>query len=176
MTIFEFKTKIANGLKDFIENREKDALIISNDYTALIIDRLINEGVGSDNQKFPLYSQREIPSNYFADGNRAGAAKRFAKTDQPKTYENWRKFNGLPIDKRTHSFTGDMLKSVRPIVVDRNDNEIVVDIQPNDSENKDKIRWNSSRLNTNLLAPTFDEIQFVDDANEQRIEKYFNFA
>lgn len=133
-------------LVQMASEREVAAMQISKDMLALIQMRLQNEGIDANGQKFKLYS-----SGY--------AAKRKAL--------------GLPIDKRTHTFTGDMLKSTRPIVVENNYTRTVVELSASDTDNQNKINENSRIVGINILKLTEDENNLLDELNLERINRYF---
>jgi hypothetical protein len=173
MSFINLKRRLSDQIKDLRENRERDGLNIAGELTGLIIDRLVNDGISGDNNKFPLYSERPLNPTKFKDGNRAGAADKFRKSDLIKSYKNWRQFNGLPVDRRTHNFTGDMLKSIRPEVLSNSGDILVIEIKARDPENAKKLEQNSERMGISLLKSTSDEKEFVNDANRLRLQKYF---
>lgn len=146
MNLRNIFNKYESILVKMAAEREVKALEISQDISALVKNRLQNEGIGPDGNKFKLYS--------------AGYAAK-------------RKALGLPVDKRTHTFTGDMLKSTRPIVVESNDTRTVVEISASDRDNQDKINENSRIVKTNILSLTEEEKNLVEELNQERIDKYF---
>ena len=124
-------------------NREKESLIISKDMWALVARRLQNQGIDKDGNKFKLYSGK---------------------------YEAKRKAFGLPIDKRTHTFTGDMFKSIRPIVVSHSLTRTVVEIRANDRKNQDKINENSKIVGKNILSLNQEEKNLLEELNLERLQ------
>lgn len=136
--------KYANKAEQLAENRQKEARLICADMFALVANRLQNEGIDSKGRKFKLYSG-------------AYAAKR--------------KSLGLPIDKRTHTFTGSMLISVRPIVVEHTLTKTVVEIRANDRKNQDKINENSKIVGSNILSSNEEERALLEELNLERIQR-----
>ena len=136
--------KYAAKAEQLAANREKEALIISKDIYALVSRRLQNQGEDSKGNKFKLYSVN---------------------------YKAKRRALGLPVDKRTHTFTGKMLMSVRPIVIEHNLNRTVVELRANDRENQNKINENSRIVGTNILSLNDEEKNLVEELNLERVNK-----
>lgn len=174
MTLSDFKARIENALFDIAENRQKNALIYANDLIALINMRLINEGVGADGVKFKLYSTSTLE-----DGE---ATKNIEKSNRPVTnkgkvarnYKELRELAGLPVDRRTHSFNGDMLKSITATVEKQSKDESVIAINAKDEFNRNKLIWNSNIVKISLLKPNKDEENMVREANNERLKNIMN--
>jgi hypothetical protein len=139
--------KYSKKAEELAAERQKEALIISKDMYALVTRRLQNEGVDSKGNKFKLYSVG---------------------------YKAKRRALGLPIDKRTHTFSGDMFKSTRPIIVEHNLNRTVVEIRANDRKNQDKLNENSKIVGTNILSLNHEEKNLLEELNLERIQKVMN--
>lgn len=136
--------KYSSKIEELAANRQKEALIISKDLYALVARRLQNQGIDSKGNKFKLYSA---------------------------AYKAKRKALGLPVDKRTHTFTGDMLKSTRPIVVEHTLERTVVEIRANDTENQKKLNYTSSIVDTNILSLSDEERDLLKELNLERVQK-----
>lgn len=166
--------KYINILKQIPEDRKTNALIMGNDALALTVDRLINQGVGANGEKFKTYSKREF--KYFlvkpSDFNASSKVSKFKKDARAKkivgSYENMRKYAGLPIDKRTHSFNGDMLKSIFASIESHNIFRTVVILKAKDKENQNKVNWNSNKVGQNILSWSKAEKELVKELNEDR--------
>jgi hypothetical protein len=176
MTFSEYKEQLKQKVQQMQEDRQKFSMITAMDLTALIADRLTNDGVDGNNNKFPDYSKFAIPTYYFNQQrtNRSGAYDSFkekVKKGTVSSYENWRKHNGLPVDRRTHVFTGDMLKSLRPEIIEDSRTKTVVEIKSRKKDLQDRLNWNSSRMGVSLLLPTSDEADFVEQLNNDRFRK-----
>lgn len=137
--------KYANKAEEIAANRQKDALIIAKDMFALVSSRLQNQGVDKDGNRFKLYSVK---------------------------YKAKRAAFGLPVDKRTHTFTGEMFKSIRPIVVEHTDLKTVVEIRANDRENQNKINENSRIVGSNILSLNDEEKNLLEELNVERVNNY----
>ena len=136
--------KYAAKAEDIAANREREALLIAKDMFALVARRLQNQGIDKDGNKFKLYSGK---------------------------YAAKRKAFGLPIDKRTHTFTGEMFKSVRPIVVSHSLTRTVVEIRANDRKNQDKINENSKIVGKNILSLNEEEKNLLEELNLERVQR-----
>lgn len=130
--------------KELADSRESFALKIAFDTKALVADRVQNTGVDANGSKMKGYN---------------------------KQYAAFRKAYGLPIDKRTLTFTGDMWSSVRPEVIEHNEKRTVVETKARDTENQAKVNYNSKIVEISILAPDKQERQLITDANQERIDK-----
>jgi len=176
MTFSEYKNELKGKIETMIAERQKFALIASGDLVAMIADRLTNDGVDADKNKFPSYSENELPLFYFKGQktNRSGAYDSFEKKVRKglvSSYKNWREHNGLPTDKRTHVFTADMIKSIRPEVIEDTDVRTVVEIKSRKDDLQKRLNWNSNRMGISLIKPTEDEKLFVEELNTERFRK-----
>lgn len=174
MSITLLKARFLRIVNEITEQREKLALTYASDLTSLITDRLLNEGVSADGKKFPLYSENNLAlataQAIVKKSNRPSAKVKAGET----SYKDIRKLLGLPTDKRTHSFTNDMIKSIRPIVTDNNKYLTVVEISCNDAPNQKKLNENSKRMGTNLLRANQKEKDLIDSLNQKRIQNIIN--
>lgn len=137
----------ATKAEELAANRQKQALIISKDMYALVARRLQNEGIDSKGNKFKLYSVK---------------------------YKARRHALGLPVDKRTHTFSGEMLKSTRPIIVEHTLTRTVVEIRADDNENQNKINANSRIVKVNILALDEEEKNLLEELNLERVQEVMN--
>ena len=168
MSITTLKVKFARIVDDLTKNRQQNALNFAGDLIALVNDRLINEGVDANGKKFPLYSDTNLGTLTPFITKVSNAPKKGSKL-KSGSYSQIRNALGLPIDKRTHSFTGDMLKSLRPIVEESNKYLIIIQIGSKDDKNQKKINYNSNRMKINLLRANKKEAAIVDVANQERL-------
>lgn len=175
VTITGLKIKIANAIKEIAETREKNALIYANELIALVNDRLESKGIDSDGVKFPGYSDRPLAwdkaVNVILNSNRPSAAKSIKPGKI--SYKELRKLIGLPTDRRTHVFTGNMLKSIRPEIVKNDQSITIVEIKSSSKELQERLNKNSERMKTNLLSPNDQEVEFLKESNRQRIQNIF---
>lgn len=171
MTLTSLKVAILNAIKKLSSEREKNAMIYANELIALINDRLESKGTNAEGVKFPGYSEKPLAWDtavkIIMESNRPSAAKSIkpGKT----SYKDLRKLIGLPVDRRTHVFTGNMLKSIRPEVIKNDEATTIIKIKPASKELQDRINQNSKRMKINLLKPSDEEVEFLNEANRQRI-------
>lgn len=174
MSITLLKSRFARIVNEITEQREKSAEIFAAELTSQITDRLLNEGEDSTGKKFPLYSEKQlgvkVAEALVKTSNRSSAKLKKGQT----SYKDIRKLLGLPTDKRTHSFTNDMIKSIRPIVTDNNKYLTVVEISSKDAPNQKKLNENSKRMGTNLLRANQKEKDLIDSLNQKRIQNIIN--
>lgn len=178
MTLKDLTISYQNKIKLLEVSRKENALVIAGDYTALIINRVQNQGESSDGSKFKKYSDNPLPLFFFGDGNSKTKADRFKKDVKKKktepSYENFRQYLGLPTDKRTLTMTGDMFKSIRPEILEHNDFVTIVEIKARDKFNQDKVNWNSGELGISIISANQVEKQMVENANKKRVETILN--
>jgi len=174
MSITTLKVRLQRIVNDLTEQRQNLALKYASDLTAKITDRLLNDGESAEGKKFPLYSENNLAlataQALVKNSNKPSAKLKAGQT----SYKDIRKLLGLPTDKRTHSFTNDMIKSIRPIVEENNKYLTIVEISSKDLENQKKLNQNSKRMGTNLLRANQKEKDLIDLLNSQRIQSIIN--
>jgi hypothetical protein len=168
MSITTLKTKFARIVDDLTKNREKYALNYAGDLIALVNDRLINEGIDANGKKFPLYSDTNLGTLTPFITSKSNAPKKGSKV-KSGSYTQIRKALGLPIDKRTHSFNGEMLKSIDAKVEESNKYLTIIEIKSKDAFNQKKLLYNSNRMKINLLLASKKEKAIIDQANKERL-------
>lgn len=169
--------KYAKILEELPKERQKLALIMAADAHALTAHRIQNTGVDAEGKKMPLYSKKFFPY-YLLNENSFNAPtkiKKFkadvAKKKIEPTYENLRKAYGLPTDKRTLTFDGDMWKSIGFEVTNHDEKVTEVTIKAKDEFNQNKINWNSNKIGINILRFGDDEQELIRELNENRIKE-----
>lgn len=170
MSITTLKVKFARIVDDLTKNRQQNALNFAGDLIQYVNDRLINEGVDANGRKFPLYSENNLGLKTALDviskSNRSSAK---IKKGGETSYRAIRQIVGLPVDKRTHNFTGAMLESIRPIVQESNKYLTIIEISSKDAPNQKKLNENSARMKINLLRANKKEAAIVDADNQERL-------
>lgn len=171
MSFTAAKARISRIIDNLSKQRESNALQYCEELISLVNERLEKKGVDSDGQKFPLYSKNNLAYKtalkVIQQSNRPSAAKSLKHGET--SYEDIRKLLGLPIDKRTHVLTANMLKSIRPTVIENTSEKTVIEIKSASQENQLKLNQNSFRMKTNLLAPNKNEIEFLEAVNKERL-------
>ena len=174
MSITSLKARLVRIITEIAEQRQDLALTYANDLTALVTDRLLNEGESAEGKKFPLYSENnlgvKIAEALVKKSNKPSAKIKAGET----SYKDIRKLLGLPTDKRTHSFTNDMIKSIRPIVVENNKYLTIVEISAKDAPNQKKLNENSRKMGTNLLRANPKERELIEKLNQKRVQNIIN--
>lgn len=163
-------TKLAN---EVIQDRDNHLLSLGFDGVALISQRVQRKGVKATGQKFKTpYSRRPLRGYYFPD--------KFVKYAQSNnvtlSYEEYRKYLGLPIDKRNLTLTGRMFASIKPVLTKTTLEQGEVTIAAGDSENQRLVDLNSAREKVNILALSEKEREFLAGRTKKWItsiqEKY----
>lgn len=174
-TFRELATAYEAKIRALEESRKTNALVIAGDMVALVINRVQNKGIGADGEKFEKYSTNPLPLFFFKDGNSKSKSDKF-KADVKKkkaepNYETYRRYLGLPTDKRTLTVTGDMFRKVRQEIIEHNQFVTIVEIRGGDAFSQNKVNWNSNDLGGSILRPNKQELAMVERANKERIRK-----
>ena len=137
-------TKYKGLAEELAANRDKFALQVASDVKGLVANRMQNSGVDSTGRKMKLYSA---------------------------SYKAKRQAFGLPVDKRTTTFTGDMWADIRPEIESSTATRTVVLIKARSSENQEKVNYNSKIIGLSILGPNTLEQKYITDSNQERIDK-----
>jgi hypothetical protein len=172
--------KYAEIIKQLPQERQKNALRIAADAHALTAMRIQNEGTDATGKKMKLYSKKPNPKWWALNPNSftaPGKIKRFKdkveKGEIEPTYENLRKEYGLPIDKRTLTFQGNMWASIKFDVTKHDTNITEVTIRAKDKENQIKVASNSKIVGINILKFGDDEAELIQDLNRERLKRIY---
>jgi len=177
--IKEMIQKYAEIAKELPEQRQKLALIFAHDAHALVAQRIQNTGVDAKGAKMKLYSENTfrywlLNESEFNSPTKIEKFKRDASNKKNNgSYRALRQVYGLPVDKRTLTFDGDMWKSIEPTVIYHDEFKTVVEIKAKDKVNQEKIDKNSKIVNVNILAFGEDELEFISELNKERIKDLF---
>ena len=89
------------------------------------------------------------------------------------SYAEWRKANNLRTDKKDFTFTGEMMRSIRPREVSYGGGVVSMEIGSTDKKNQQKIEWLTQQQGE-LLLLSRDEEKEMTDAFGQGIERELN--
>lgn len=169
------------------------------DATAMIKDRVVNEGTNAQGSSFGKYSTNEIPLFFKKNGklmapfsnplNDSGEAfflsvakqnvKRRKKGEAPRgiSYEQWRQANNRPTDHVTLSFTGTTMKDIGVVRQIVSDTKIITNVGPKNT----KTRKNNVSTETvveglgdrfgNFLEPNPEEVEKLKTYLQKQVEK-----
>lgn len=121
-------------LQQKTEINRQAALAATNDTVSRITERVQQKGLNKDLQSFSPYSQAYFDFREEKGRNKFGTFKNF-------------------------TFIGDTINSVQSIEVSVGPERAIIAIDSIFQANRDIIRYNSERENTEILAPTAQEIQ-----------------
>ena len=175
----ELTNKYAEKLKDMPEKRRNFALTISAEAFNFVAMRIQNYGVDAEGNKMKGYSTAKMP--YWkldpTDYNGSGKVSRFKRDAAAgkviPSYKTFREYYGLPTDKRTLTFDGDMFKSIEPFISEHTEVLTEVTIKAKDEVNQKKVNVNSGIVGINILSFGDDEKEFIREANDERIKEMF---
>lgn len=174
--------KYTSIAKELPAQRQKLALIYAHDAHAITANRVQNTGIDARGNKFKQYSDKpfNIGKLNSKDFNAPSKIEKFkkdvAKGKIKGSYKALRAAYGLPTDKRTLTFDGDMFKSIEQVVVFHDEYKTIVEIRPKDKDkvNTEKVNRNSRIVGINILAFGKVEKDFLFDLNQERINKLLN--
>jgi hypothetical protein len=178
MSVFtDIVNKYSKIAKDLPTIRLQLAMDAATDGLQLVIERLQERGEGAEGQKFDRYSEAMMPywlinpNNYKGSGKVSKFKKNAAAKRNNGSYRALRKAYGLPTDKRTFTFEGDMLLSLDVFLESHNADETIVVTKARSRGEQDKVNWNSGMVDSNILSYNKEEIEFISQANLQRVQK-----
>jgi hypothetical protein len=174
----DISKKYGTIIQEWPETRQQLALIMAHDAHALTADRIQNTGTDFKGKKYPTYSKKPNipywlinPTKFNAPSKIQRFKDKAAKGTIDPSYENLRREYGLPTDKRTLTFDGDMWHSIEQVVTEHDIFKTVVTIRAKDRDNQNKVNWNSGQLKSNILQFGKDEAELIRDMNKVRIDK-----
>ena len=180
MSLAALKEKYVKILQAVPEERKKQALIVGNDSIALIRNRIQNKGESAEGSLFPGYSKTPMPFWKINEldpkvSNKASSVRKFKEDAAAKkinpSYETLRQYMGLPTNKRTHTFSGEMMQSIFSEIEKHDKDETTIIIKSSDQENQEKINYNSALMKSNILSLNARERELVIEASRQRLRK-----
>lgn len=174
-------TNWAEKLEETIEILEKDreemAMAIVSDILALLKRRIINERVDANGQPFGQYSEAVVPFWYYSDKESLGNAPQRADEMKERvgywaSYQDWREQNNLLGENINFSFTGEMWKSVIPVVVSKRGEGITIGIIASNENSAAKLNYQMHAY-PNLLDLSPAEEKLLNTLNQERLNKAF---
>src|SRR5688572_19897873 len=170
----------AKNLKAAIDElnntREAETTRIMHDDLALVSSRVINKGLLSDGSSTGGYSEAVVP--YWMQGggdyNKKNAAFDIKKKQQEllkkvgyfASYKNWRQINNRPVAFKNFSFTGNMWKKIKALIVGSNKDSISYVIDSDDPEVSKLIAFNTAQSGP-FLDQSADERALLKELNRQ---------
>lgn len=174
MNLSEFAPAIDAVIREMNDTRERDALLITMDGVALVLNRVTNTGVNAEGAKFSAYSKNPLPLFYFGSSyGKDGVApltfdvkKRRAELYKLKgklaSYFDWRALTGRPTDKKNFSFDNQMWASIRAFVKSKTKESVDVEIKSSIAKYNDVIIPRHSKVEgINILQMSGKERELV---------------
>lgn len=160
----EFRSAIQNIFYDIQRRAAMDATALG---TSDLKSRLQLRGEKSDGSQFKPYSQAKVPRWYFRNRSRTGSGKAMDKLKKQKkwfvSYADWRKANNLRTDKKDFTFTGEMMRSIRPREVSVGGGVVSMEIGSTDKKNAQKIEWLTQQQGELLNLSKAEESDMTDE-------------
>ena len=174
MTFSEYTDALNRAVVLLESERKANALRIVSDTMALLKRRIINERVDDKGLEFGTYSDADVPFWFFRGketkgDNAARVDELYKKHGYWASYQDWREVNNLLGDKINFSFTGEMWKSLIPVVVTDETGKVTIGIIADDDSSDKKIGYQIARFK-HMLNLNEMEMKMVQDANNRRIQ------
>lgn len=146
MNLREFSERLAKITTQLSEERERNAFLISADLAASVKLRIQKTGVNSEGQQFEDYTS---------------------------VYTKRRRKDGFQARYIDFTRTGRMFASIQPRVTSHTDAKTAVTIKAGNSKEQTKLNG-QARKRGNILLPTDEEIQQINELNRQRVIRVVN--
>lgn len=177
MTFSEWTESLGKAIDLIEKDRENECLRIVSDTMALLKRRIINDRVDDAGASFGQYSDAVVPFWFYkSKESRGDAAARadelYKRQGYWASYQDWREVNNLTGDDINFSFTGEMWKSMVPVVVRDEGGDLIIGIIADDEGSDEKIGYHIRRF-PNLLDLNELEEKLLTESNQRRIENIF---
>lgn len=129
--------EISRMIDDFQQLASREAALnASLGITAEIETRLVETGEDGEGVRFKPYSDR---------------------------YAKFRRDKGRQTDYRDFKFENNMLKNIKPTIVQDSSGVTIVEITATTPAEKEKLRYNAETVGRNILSPSVSELQTAAD-------------
>lgn len=177
MTLGEFSTRIRFFIEDLNASREEESVLIGQELTAQIRNRVQNQKLNADGSPFGQYSTAKVPQWFFY--NKAlslGADKKLKTGPWFTSYAEFRDNNNLNTGDINFTFSGLMWKNTGVTEVKTEGQQTTVTIG-GQTDRAAKIQEYQAPRYGNIIEANETEINNTQKAHEMRInnklKKYF---
>ena len=171
---------IKKAIKELRDTRLEETGKIMHDDLALVASRVINRGLLSDGSSTGTYSDAKVPYWFHGSGeymkkNAAFDIKKKQKESLKKdgyfsSYKQWRAINNRPTAFKTFSFTGNMWKKIRALMIENSQEVTSYVIGSDDPEVEKVIAFNTAQSG-DFLMQSDEERSLLTKLNRQRVFK-----
>lgn len=137
------------------------------DLAAIVKKRVVEKGKTAEGDSFTPYSSKQLPAWFFKGRSRnnsgESAVTALAKQGERMSYKDFRRVNGLQSGVKNFEFTGEMWRGVA-VEVAEGGTAATFTIRGGTATSEDRLKWHSDREDTNLLAPSPEEITLASRA------------
>lgn len=175
MTFDDYIGKLGQ-LIDLLEAERAPTLVKNvSDTMALVQARVINERKKPDGSSFGKYSTTPVPFWFFLGkdtkrNNQTAVDELYQKVGYWASYQDWREVNNLVGDELNFSFTGEMWKSMKTVLVTNKEGQSVVG-WVFDRPEKDKLMGYHLKRFPDLLDLNAAENTILVQLNQARIDR-----
>lgn len=153
MNLREWGGKMKLAVEQMNANRQKEGLVIAHDLNAMVWLRIQTTGKAYTGAAFSPYSD--------------GYKKRRRKAKAQTSYVDF-------------TVTGELARNVRPEVVASDSSSVTIEVTARDTKNQLKLKGATVQPKGaprgNILTPNERELQIAQQANKDRVLKYFTNA
>ena len=168
---------IRNAINELNSSRVEETNKIMHDDVALVKSRVINQGLMSDGSSTGGYSEAKVP--YWFMGSSVKNADFDIKKKQKEllkkvgyfaSYKDWRIINSRPVNFKNFSFTGNMWKKVKALLVQATSTATTYIVGSDDEEAQKLINFNTAQTGP-FLDQSEDEKELLTRLNRERVLK-----
>ena len=150
------------------------------DMLALVQARIINERENVKGGSFGTYSDAVVPFWFYRGkdtrrNNQTAVDDLYYRVGYFASYQDWREVNNLTGDQINFSFTGEMWKSMKPIILQDKSGVVVIGWVLDDPEKDRLMGFHLGRF-PDLLDLNARELKIMDTLNQQRLDSAFKRA
>lgn len=175
MNIEEYRKNIRHAIADLESSRANLMLAQATIAISLIKKRVQKDGEKADGSSYGKYSQAKVPYWFFENKESTRNAKAQAKQMRDNvgffaSYDDWRKQHGLQIDHKDFTFTGRMMQSIKPTLIQHSATKTTINVGSNIPHEQKKLQYNSQREGE-LLRLSLKEETVIKAGNTARVIK-----
>lgn len=175
-SLTDIRTSIQRARAELSAALEPEALRAGADAAALVENRIVARGEKSGGGRLSPYSNKEVPAFFYFNRSRnnAGesAVRKKAKARQGVSYREFRELNGLNTSVKNLEFTGEMWQGFGVVDVRTIRRGVVeVVIGGKNERTRRLLGYHSERENTEITAPSRQEILLIQDGLNKRLKQ-----
>lgn len=173
MSILNFRENIKAFIEELNATRERESILIAQESSVLVRNRVQNDKVDSEGSSFGSYSEAVVPQwMLYGKSLSQGAEDRVKDGDWFQSYRDLREANNLPTDSIDFTFSGSMWKNIGVTSVENTQDTTTVDFG-GQTERASNILGYQAERHGNIIELNQQERDFIGEAHSERIANLF---